>query len=255
MLLTSLLVLADIGAALAPSGKWTVDYRTDKCVASRSFGAEPATYLTLQPLVSLDIKGATLTLTAPNAEGSGLRNGAAKISLQPAGTIKTLKYISREPQPGGLRTYEMPLDPDMMAELGQATAIAIDAGKESVTLETGKLQPVIDAVEKCNEDLMRSWGVDPAARAAPIGNPGEWFTDSDYPAAAARRRAQGNVLIVLTVDPGGQIKKCRIAATSGDPDLDEGTCDRARTHARFARKSGGDRFSVLGVHWVLPDRR
>lgn len=255
MLLTSLLALAGTDAALAPAGKWTVDYGADKCIASRPFGAEPATYLTLQPFVSLDIRGATLTLAVPNSEGSGARAGTARISLQPTGTKRTLQYVSREPKPDDRRGYEMSLDPDLMAQIGQATSLGIDAGKESITLETGKLQPVIDAVEKCNEDLMRSWGVDPAARAAPIGNPGEWFTDNDYPAAAARRRAQGNVVIVLTVDPDGRIKKCRIAATSGDPDLDEGTCDRARTHARYVHKSGGDRFSVLGVHWALPDWR
>jgi TonB family protein len=252
MILASLLAFAGTDAALVPSAKWTVDYRSDKCVATRPFGADPTTYLTLQPLVSLDIKGATLTVVAPNTEGAGIRTGKATISLQPAGTAERLGYISRESQGNGARTYEMSLDPDMMAQIGQATSLAIDAGKESVTLETGKLQPVIDAAEKCNDDLMRSWGVDLAARAAPIGNPSEWFTDNDYPPAAARRHAQGNAVIVLTIDPVGRVKGCRIVATTGDPDLDEGTCDNARVHARYIHKSGGDRFSVLGVHWALP---
>ncbi|WP_066821875.1 energy transducer TonB [Sphingomonas mali] len=252
MLLASLLAFAGTDAVLAPSGKWTVDYRADKCVASRPFGTEPITYLTLQPFVSLDIKGATLIVVAPDTEGGGVQNGKAKISLRPTGTTKTLDYISRQPQPDGARSYEMSLDPDLMAQIGQATSLAIDAGKESVTLETGKLQPVIDAAEKCNDDLMRSWGVDLAARAAPVGNPGEWFTDNDYPPAAARRHVQGNAVIVLTVDPDGRVKGCRIVATTGAPDLDDGTCERARTHARYVRKDGGDRFSVLGVHWVLP---
>lgn len=252
MLLVSLLALVGIDAVLAPSGKWTVDYRADKCVASRPFGTEPVTTLTLQPFVSLDIKGAKLILVAPNTEGDGIRSGKAKISLRPAGTAKMLDYISRQPQPDGTRSYEMSLDPDVMAQIGQATSLAIDAGKESVALETGKLQPVIDAAEKCNDDLMRSWGVDPTTGAAPIGNPSEWFTDNDYPPEAARKRVQGNAVIVLMVDPDGKVKGCRIVATTGDPDLDKGTCENARAHARFVRKSGGDRFSVLAVHWVLP---
>lgn len=252
MILASLLAFAGTDAALVPSAKWTVDYRADKCVASRPFGAEPAIYLALQPLVSLDFKGATLTVLVPNSEGSGTRNGTAKIALRPAGTTKMLDYISRVSQPNGARSYEMSLDANMLAQIGQATSLAINVGKESVALETGKLQPVIDAAEKCNDDLMRSWGVDLAARAAPVGNPGEWFTDNDYPPAAARRHVQGNAVIVLTVDPDGRVKGCRIVATTGDPDLDDGTCERARTHARYVRKDGGDRFSVLGVHWVLP---
>ena len=252
MILASLLAFAGTDAALVPSAKWTVDYRSDKCVASRPFGAEPATYLALQPLVSLDFKGATLTLLVPNSEESGTLKGTAKIALRPAGTTKMLDYISRVSQPNGARSYEMSLDANMLAQIGQATSLAIDAGKESVSLETGKLQPVIDAAEKCNDDLMRSWGVDPAARAEPIGNPGEWFTDDDYPPAAFQRHVQGHALIVLTVDADGRVKGCRIVATTGDPDLDKGTCDNARAHGRYIRKSGGDRFSVLGVHWALP---
>jgi TonB family protein len=255
MILASLLLLTGADATLVPSAKWTVDYRPDKCIASRPFGAEPATYLALEPLVSLDFKGATLIILAPNSEGGGTRNGTAKISLRPAGTTKMLGYVSRASQPNGARSYEMSLDADIMAQIGQATSLAIDAGKESVALETGKLQPVIDAAEKCNDDLMRSWGVDPAARAEPIGNPGEWFTDNDYPPAAAQRHAQGHALIVLTIDTDGRVKGCRIVATTGDPDLDRGTCDNARAHARYVHKSGGDRFSVLGVHWALPDWR
>jgi len=255
MLLTSLLALAGTDAGLAPSGKWTVDYRADKCVASRPFGTEPATYIALQPYVSLDVIGAKLILVAPNIEGSGVRNGTAKISLQPASTEKTLGYVSRDSQLDGARSYEMSLDADTMTQIGQATSLAITAGKESVTLETGRLQPVIDAAEKCNDDLMRSWGVDPAARATPLGNPGQWFTDDDYPPAAARRHVQGNATIVLTVDPNGEVKGCRIVATTGDADLDEGTCDMARAHARYVRKGGADRFSVLAVHWSLSDQR
>lgn len=255
MLLLSLLAFAGTDAVLIPSGKWTVDYRADKCVASRPFGTERVTTLTLQPFVSLDIKGATLSVVVPNTEGGGDRKGKAKISLRPAGTTRMLDYISRQPQANGPRSYEISLDPDIMAQLGQATSLAIDAGKESVALETGKLQPVIDAAAKCSDDLMRSWGVDPAARAEPIGNPGGWFTDNDYPPAAAQRHAEGHALIVLTIDTDGRVKGCRIAATTGDPDLDRGTCDNARAHARYVHKNGRDRFSVLGVHWALPDWR
>jgi len=254
-MLASLLLFAGVDAALMPSAKWTVDYRADKCVASRPFGAQPATYLAFEPNVSLDIKGATLVVLAPDIEGGVPRSGTAKVVLQPTGSTKTFDYVSRVSQPNGPRIYKMSLDADAMAQFGAATSLAIDAGKESVALETGKLQPVIDAAEKCNDDLMRSWGVDPAARATPLGNPGQWFTDDDYPPAAARRHVQGNATIVLTVDPNGEVKGCRIVATTGDADLDDGTCEMARAHARYVRKGGADRFSVLAVHWALSDQR
>jgi TonB family protein len=146
------------------------------------------------------------------------------------------------------------VDANDLALIAQSTGLTIDTGKKSVTLATGKLQLALDAAAKCNDDLIRSWGVDPTAKATPVGNPGEWFTDDDYPPIALKRHVQGHVKIALTVDTDGKIKGCRIVATSGDPDLDRGTCDVAKTHARYIRKSGGDRFDILAVEWAFANR-
>jgi TonB family protein len=255
MLLVSLLALAGADAGLAPSGKWTVDYRADACVASRPFGDQPSSvYLAFQPILSLDFHKMRLSVLAPNTEGSGNKTGKAKIVLKPSGAVATTDMDSWESKPGGPRGYEMIVDVDNLAQLSQSTGLVIDTGKQSFSFATGKLQPVLDANAKCNDDLMRSWGVDPAARADPVGNPGEWFTDDDYPAAASQKKAQGRVIAALTVDNDGRLKACKIVASSNDPDLDQGTCDVARKNARFARKSGGDRFSIFTVHWSLGNR-
>lgn len=255
MILASLLAFASADAALAPSGKWTVDYRPDACIASRSFGVEPSTvYLAFQPILSLDFHKMRLSVLAPNTEGSGIKTGKAKIVLEPSEAVTTVDVDSWETKPGGSRGYEMIVDVDGLAQFGQSTGLTIDTAKQSFSFATGKLQPVLDANAKCNDDLMRSWGVDPAARAEPVGNPGEWFTDDDYPAAASQKRAQGRVVAALTVDNDGRLKACKIVTSSGDPDLDQGTCDVARKNAHFARKSGGDRFSIFTVRWSLGDR-
>ena len=252
MLLVGLLALAGTDTpAMTPSGKWTVDYRADKCVGSRPFGNEPATYLIFEPNVSLDIRGAHLIVLAPNKDGSGARYGKATIVLQPSGATSKLDYKSIDIQANGERSYDMFADAALMAQIGDSTGLTVDAGKETAVLATGKLQPILDAAAKCNDDLMRSWGADPASPATPIGNPGTWFTNDDYPAAAAEKHAQGRVIVVTTVDNDGKLKACRVVATSGDPDLDKGTCDKAREHARFSRKAGPDRFSVMTVNWAL----
>jgi TonB family protein len=254
MIFTILALAASQNAPMLPSGKWTVDYRPDACIASRSFGGPASTYLAFQPILSLDFHKMRLSVLAPNTEGSGIKTGKAKIVLEPSGAAATVDVDSWETKPGGPRGYELFVDVDGLAQFGQSTGLTVDTGKQSFSFATGKLQPVIDANAKCNDDLMRSWGVDPAARAEPVGNPGEWFTDDDYPAAASQKRAQGRVVAALTVDNDGRLKACKIVASSGDPDLDRGTCDVARKNARFARKSGGDRFSIFTVHWALGDR-
>lgn len=252
MILTMLALAASQNAPMMPSGKWTVDYRPDACIASRPFGVEPSSvYLAFQPILSLDFHKMRLSVLAPNTEGSGIKTGKAKIVLEPSGAAATVDVDSWETKPGGPRGYEMIVDVDGLTQFGQSTGLKVDTGKQSFSFTTGKLQPVLDANAKCNGDLMRSWGVDPAARAEPVGNPGQWFTDDDYPVAAFQKRAQGHVLAVLTVDNDGKLKACKIAATSGDPDLDRGTCDVARKNAHFVRKSGGDRFAIFSVHWTL----
>lgn len=255
MILTMLALAASQNAPMTPSGKWTVDYRPDACIASRPFGIEPTSvYLALQPVLSLDFHKMRLSVLAPNTEGSGIKTGKAKVVLTPSGAVVTADVDSWETKPGGPRGYEMIVDVDGLAQFGQSTGLAIDTGKQSFSFATGKLQPVLDASAKCNDDLMRSWGIDPAARAEPAGNPGTWFTDDDYPAAAFQKRAQGRVVAALTVDNDGRLKACKIVASSGDPDLDRGTCDVARKNARFAHKSGGDRFAIFTVHWALGER-
>lgn len=254
MILASLLAFAGADAAMAPSGKWTVDYGADQCVVSRKFGSESAAFLAFQPFASMGVTGMQMLVLVPNSGGNGNEIGKATISLLPSGISKTLNYTSWVSQPSGLRHYKMFVDADDLVPIAQSTGMTIDIDKKSLMLATGKIQSALDAATKCNDDLMRSWGVDPAAKATPVGNPGEWFTDDDYPPIALKRHVQGHVKIALTVGPDGTIKGCRIVATSGDPDLDRGTCDVARAHARYVQKSGGDRFDILAVGWAFGNR-
>lgn len=239
-------------SSLAPSGKWTVDYQPTMCVASRQFGPEQApTYLAFQPSVSMDTKDVKLFVLAPNIEGGGVSSGKALITLQPSGATKSVKYISWIPKSGGPRGYEMDVDAAFMGQVGQSTGLSVDAGKEAAAFATGKVQPVLDAMATCNDKLMLSWGADPAAKAEAVGNPGDWFSNDDYPKRALSRHAQGRTVVVVTVDPEGRTKACRVAVTSGDADLDSSTCEVARRHGRYTRESGGDRFAVLAVRWML----
>lgn len=253
MFITGLLAFAAAGSPLEAVGKWTVDYRPDTCIASRAFGAEATPiYLSFQPIISLDAHMMRLSVLAPNTEGSGITNGKATIKLLPTGATATVAFDSWVTKSGGPRGYEMIADIDALVRTGEPTALTIDTGKQSFSFATGKVRAVVDAANKCNDDLLRSWGVDPAARAEPVGNPGTWFTNDDYPAAAAQRRAQGHVVAVLIVDNDGKLKECKIAVSSGDPDLDAATCTTARKNARFTRQKGSDRFSLFSVHWSVP---
>ncbi|HEX7694441.1 MAG TPA: hypothetical protein VF409_08125, partial [Sphingomonas sp.] len=103
MIIASLLALAGAdAAALTPTGKWTVDYLTDKCEASRPFGNDPASAsLIFQPFASIGATGMRMIVVAPNNEGDGNLVGKATIILQPSGATRTLNYTSWVSQPNG----------------------------------------------------------------------------------------------------------------------------------------------------------
>lgn len=78
MIIAALLAAAVQTAPITPSGRWTVDYRPDMCLASRPFGptAKPI-FLGLEPSVAMDSEGAMLLVVAPASRGGGVRRGKA----------------------------------------------------------------------------------------------------------------------------------------------------------------------------------
>lgn len=252
MFITGLLALATADTLLMPSGKWTVDYEPTMCIASRQFGpAATPTYLAFQPSISMETSAVKLFILTPNEEGPGAKSGMATLKLQPSGESRSMSYFSLLPKQDGPRAYEIEIEADFMDKVGASTGLTLEAGKAAVEFTSGKIQPVLDAMTTCNNALMRQWGADPSAKAIAIGNPGSWFTDDDYPTGAMHRRAQGRTVIVITVSPDGKTKACRVAVSSGDAELDRGTCDIATRRGQYAPKAGGDRFAVYSVRWML----
>lgn len=95
-------------------------------------------------------------------------------------------------------------------------------------------------------------------RAAPVGNPGSWLSNADYPAEALRRRAHGFVGFRLTIDAGGVPTGCAVTASSQDRSLDETTCSLllARAHFRPARDAQGNAVAdsfASRVRWTIDE--
>lgn len=241
---------------LNPSGKWVVDYQKDQCLVSRPFGsADASTLLAIKPAISMDENGQTLYVVAPNAGGSGVRRGQAIVTLQPSGLQRIIDYVSVVPKGTNVRGYEAYADADLIASLKDSTGVVFAPGKESFAFATGKMRPVLTALTTCNENLLRSWGIDPSAKALALRgvSPADWFPPDSYPADAKRRGAQGRSVIVVTVSPAGRSTACRVILKS-DPDLDATSCRLAIRNGRFERSEGAaDRYAVLTVRWELWD--
>jgi TonB family protein len=86
------------------------------------------------------------------------------------------------------------------------------------------------------------------------------FADKDYPKAARRAGVSGRVKVLATIDPLGRVRECTIVTSSGNADLDAGTCQLVKRRGRFIPATDAQGRAVAGqfttgVNWQLPDRR
>ena len=86
--------------------------------------------------------------------------------------------------------------------------------------------------------------------------------NSDYPVSASTEQAGGSVSVVFTVERDGSVSGCRVARSSGRPDLDATTC--RLIERRFVYKpatDGGGRpiqsivRTVFTYDWQVRERR
>jgi protein TonB len=92
----------------------------------------------------------------------------------------------------------------------------------------------------------------------PLGRPGLWVTNNDYPTGALRRGEQGVTGFSLTIGPDGRVRDCVVTRTSGSDELDRATCAKVSTRGRFAPAMDGDGHAVAGhyantIRWEIPN--
>ncbi|TYC90024.1 TonB family protein [Novosphingobium sp. BW1] len=116
---------------------------------------------------------------------------------------------------------------------GEIERVHVDLGPRTLTFNIGALEKPLAALRTCTRDLLRKWGVDPdvqdlvASEAHPVGD-GELRRQMGlkFPRNLARKGAQARVNVVVTLDPRGNVKGCRVPLSQNDPRFDELVCER-----------------------------
>ncbi|WP_295636016.1 energy transducer TonB [Novosphingobium sp.] len=93
--------------------------------------------------------------------------------------------------------------------------------------------------------------------ARPLGWPGLWVTDNDYPTGALRRGEQGVTGFSVTVGPDGRVRDCVVTQSSGSQELDRATCAKVSARARFAPAKDASGSAVTSayantIRWDIP---
>ena len=244
---------------LQPNGRWVVEYAQNMCVLSRTYGgaSEPVT-LGFRPYpmgasteIVLLTPGSDIRVVGDNAELSLLPDD------HPVQGTYNLYYVSKIKR----RIATLSMGEDALKGLSAATAVSVRLGRqEAYTFALPSITAGLKALQVCQDDLLKGWGIDPAEREAlselPKANPAALFSADQYPPEAIRAGEQGRTVAVALVDASGAAKTCTVVESSGSHALDTATC-KVLTRARFTPGKDKDgkpvpAHLVVPVRWVLP---
>ena len=231
-------------APLSSTGRWFVDYQPAACLLSRDFGSgAAATTVGFRPSALGDT--VDIVLMVSGATGSD-RKGAARIVLQPSGfAANTYLDIVTVPDRNSTITT-IHADKNIAEKLAGSTGLAITSlAGPNMTVAMAGAKKAFGSLERCQADLLKSWGVDPGEpgkiAVAPVDtSTARWVGYDDYPAEALAYQQQGTTTLILAIDQSGRVARCKVARSSGSPSLDDASCKTAMRHGRYKPAIGMD---------------
>lgn len=237
---------------LAPSNNWELNYASERCRLTRSFGTAPdginLTFERFQPGVQFRL------IVGGRPLRSHMRAGKAQLQFGPTEASQELSFQGGTgggsvplwifpgntriaPQPGSESNIRF-ITPER-----EAAVTYIEIGKplgKVYRLQTGSLGPAFAALRKCTDDVLAHWGYDVAKhrtmtrQPTPIGNPGDWVRPTDYPVPAVKANINGLVEFRLDVDEQGNATACHIQKTVRTTGFDDAVCIAVMKRAKFA---------------------
>lgn len=247
--------------SLPPASPWNVHYADDSCRLVRSFGeGDSAVSVIMDSFEPSDLL--TLTFVGKPLK---VRNGGATEAISvrfgpDAGATDISMFVGLHGSlPALIAQSGVRIVPFTEAEIEAARA-AREAGNdyaqarisdeqrnavewlrlsgvlnEDFVLETGSLMKPLAALDKCNWDLIRTWGLDPEKHRSllrkPVPMPGRTATISymEYPSEMVRGGRQGTVKARLIVDAEGKVVDCRNLIATRDEEFGKLVCRKFRS--------------------------
>jgi hypothetical protein len=265
------IVAAENAIRLAPVTPWHVDWTKTSCTLARGFGEKENPQVLMfeqftqgqrfQLLITAKALSATkqedrpTLIYATGDDETGYRDKQERALLGKNKNGVTTLFVPGSDlygdTPGNARTIE-----------GSIKRLIVKLRGRTVAFETGALDKPFDAMRKCTDDLVRTWGLDPEAmkRAAraPIAktSPGTWLRTGDYPSRALGQGAQSLVSFRLLIDNTGLPTDCLIQRSYGDEPFNKITCKKILERARFEPaldEKGAPMASyyATSVSWVM----
>lgn len=288
-----LLAAAKEPVSLRPSSNWDVDYADDSCRLIRTFGeGKDETVLVFESegpdQLDLLVVGRPIENDEPSDKVPGR---FVPIDAKP---MPGKAAESSETQAAAVLWSHVPLLADELSDKMEkrlkeedhlsrsgvrppatdlAEVITIKAARQEfaskvtgleigsrrpVILETGPLAGAMAVFNRCGEDSLRDWGVDPAletkiARPVWARNASAWFSAEDYPQEEIRKGAESEVKVRLLVDATGKPTKCTSLSHFKNPTFNQVVCDKFMKRAHFepAELTDGTKVPSFYVNRVV----
>lgn len=254
--------LAAQSNAASPASRWIVDWGAQRCSLIRAAaGSQPVTMVLRSPLGSLRPE---LLLLGPWKTDPLGKAETADVVLAPSGARFTGQAVSgAKPGVAGRMLAIADLGVEFIDAYANAKQLTVEVGKNQVAdLALPNARGAVKALTDCNNDLLTSWGLDPAAWTSmqrmpvPTGEIGAWISDNDYPSDALKKDQSGTVVARFEVGADGQVSDCVTVVSSGVPSLDRQTC-KSLGKRKFDPAIGADGRPVPvrlveTIRWIIP---
>ncbi|WP_404712209.1 energy transducer TonB [Sphingomonas sp. MMS24-J13] len=243
-----------------PTTPWSLNIGPAECTMTRAF-ASGSNRLSVSLVRGVLGQNRILVAMPPALHDQIGGRGTISVPGTPPANIQIVQGLTS----GSAWVIGASIDRATLAPFLSARDLTISGGKTSLTVALGGAPDVVDAVQKCVDDRLRAWKIDPAEANndvhpdpdAPKPGPSTWLTNEDYPQEALRARQQGTVFMIFRVETDGNIKDCRVIQSSGSDALDTAACAMIRTRGKYRplvdhNGKPAVTWQSLRFRWTLP---
>lgn len=266
----------------APDSAWAVDYGDNYCRLLRDFKSGNDV---INLVVERTQYGPSVRILAIGDSLKTFR-GATEINYRmlPAGAERsTLKLAGESPTGqtllnlGSTTVVDMPrpaagerpprYDPAAESKDAAAiTGISLEKGMSTpIQLNTGPMDGPVAALQACADDLLTTWGLDPAKhktatrRAAPATEAASWLPAGTIPMSEFSKLSGGNNELRVMVDATGKPTACHVQWPSLSAALNDTICKAVVEKGRFtpAQDAAGQPMAsywATSLYGLMPPR-
>ena len=247
---------------LKHSSPWHVDYAEDRCRLMRQFGdSDDMVYAIFDRYgpgerFRLTIAGKPMRTWAESGVATirfGPKESEQKLNFYQGnlGKLPALLFQAQArlapPSPAEQSLIDNRKDSEWidLAPIDQIREAAIQTLtitkplRRTVVLEIGPMRKPFEALGKCVDNLMTSWGIDTEKHkllmrpVKPLKSPGTWVVSSDYPLNMISAGQPAIVEFRLSIGTNGIPVSCHIQATTRPKEFDDAVCGSLMRRARF----------------------